>query len=97
MRNLLEEKMEKKKVNDMIDGFNTEHLKALFNECSSDVASENLRVTQELFKKELRKEVFSSSQIKGDNKVIYLNTLKCSSLRFSSKTLALRLQLSEQS
>ena len=55
MINLLEAKMEKKKVKDMIDGFNTEHLKALFNECSSETASNNLKVTQELFKKALRR------------------------------------------
>ena len=29
--NLLEEKMKKKNIKDLIDGFNTDHLKTLFN------------------------------------------------------------------
>ena len=31
MMNLLEEKMKKKNIKDLIDGFNTDHLKTLFN------------------------------------------------------------------
>jgi cytochrome b subunit of formate dehydrogenase len=34
MLNLLERKMIEKNAKDMIDGFNTEHLKALFEDCS---------------------------------------------------------------
>ena len=95
MKKLLDEKMKRKNVKDMIDGFSTEHLKTLFNDCTEDETAENLEVTQELFKKHLRNEVMTSSQIKGDSqRQLYLNTLKCSSLRFSSKILAQRLQLS---
>ena len=47
--------MKKKNImKDLVDGFNTRHLKSLFNECSEETASENLRVTKELFNKNLR-------------------------------------------
>ena len=38
----------------LVDGFNTRHLKSLFNECTEETAYENLRVTKELFNKNLR-------------------------------------------
>ena len=55
MMKLFEGKMKKNNMKALVDGFNTKHLKTLFNECSEETASENLRVTKELFNKNLRR------------------------------------------
>jgi len=82
------------KIEMLKDMFNFSHLKALLFECSASVCSSNLRVTRRLFSKLMRKEILSSVQIKKENQLLYLNTLKSSGLRFCNKKLALRLQLS---
>jgi hypothetical protein len=94
MEMLEKKKREKKTLKDKKDGFNTSHLKAMFNSCSSEDAAHNLKVSKQIFNKALRKEVFESIQIPEDNQTLYLNTLKCAALRFSNRSLALRLQLS---
>lgn len=78
----------------MVDGFNTYHLEALFD-TKEEVSRHNLKTTRKIFTKLLRNEVLDSFQIKGESKLLYLKTLKCSSLRFMNKRLANRLQTSE--
>lgn len=96
MMEMLNKKAKKEEnPKDFRDRFNVSHLEALFSNCPPEVSSFNLRVAKRLFNKQLRKEILTSYQIKGHNKAIYLNTLKCSGLRFCNKKLALRLQLSE--
>ena len=53
MMNLLNKKMEEKNVKDLVDGFNTDHLKALFD--GSESTSDNLKTTRKLFNKYLRR------------------------------------------
>lgn len=78
------------------DSFNTSHLEALFKTNSKEVLAFNLRTTRRIFSRELRKEVFTSTQLKSKiSKQIYLNTFKVSSLRFMNQRLASRLQASE--
>lgn len=57
-------KKEKRNLKDRKDGFNTMHLKALYNSCSDDASRHNLKVTRKLFNKCMRREVLSSFQIK---------------------------------
>ena len=63
-------------------------------QCEDDeVNSSNLRSIQTILKGKLRKDVIDKSdQIKGDKKIVYLNTLKCSSLRSIHSNLFKRLQ-----
>ena len=82
----------KKKKADMMDLFNTYHLNMLLNDCDEEIGSENLKILQEILKKNLRKEVLTSSQLTEENKLMYLNTLKMSQLRTRNKKLALRLR-----
>jgi len=97
MLEYLNEKTKGGNAKDMIDSFNFEHLKALFLNCSPSTTTKNLRTTQKLLSKYLRKDVFSSRQIKDEeSQLLYLNTLKCSSIRCMNKDLALRLQCAEQ-
>ena len=49
--------------------------------------------TRKLFLRYLRKEVMDSYQIKGENKLVYMTSLKCASLRMMNKQLAPRLEL----
>lgn len=76
------------------DRFNTSHLQALFDGQDNDFSTHNLRITHRIFSRELRREVLGSSQLKGENILVYLNTFKCCSLRFMSRKLAYRLQAS---
>jgi hypothetical protein len=52
-------------------------------------------VTRKIFTKYARDEVFDSYQIKDENKLLYLNTMKCAALRFANRKLAKRLQISQ--
>jgi hypothetical protein len=76
------------------DSFNTSHLQALYD-VSGAVSAFNLRTTRRMFSREMRREVFTSKQLKGKSPLVYLNTFKCSGLRFMSRRLASRLQASE--
>jgi hypothetical protein len=51
MLELLSKKAKNGNVKDMIDGFNFEHLKALFSECSPSTTTKNLKITQKLLNK----------------------------------------------
>jgi hypothetical protein len=92
---LLESRFAAGKSKSIVDGFNTHHLSALFDSPNDEEVRFNLQTTRRLFSKLARKEVLQSFQIKGQAKLLYLNTLKCSSIRFMSKMLAGRLQTSE--
>jgi len=83
----------KKSLRDYKDGFNTSHFEALFD-VDEQTAKFNLQTTRRLFSTTIRKDVLNSSQISNENKIIYLNSLKCSSMRLMNKTLAVRLQIS---
>jgi hypothetical protein len=94
MMKKLKDRFVGKKSKSMVDGFNTYHLQALFSVEDDHISKFNMKTTRSIFTKLLRKEVLTSYQIKGDGKLLYLNTLKCSSLRFMNKRLANRLQTS---
>jgi hypothetical protein len=96
MLKLLSDRMQGvKKTRRRPDCFNTSHLQALFDLEDRELSAFNLKTTRKIFSSELRKEVFSSSQLKGENRLVYLNTFKCCSLRFMNRKLAYRLQASE--
>ena len=95
--NLQREYTEKsKKTNnyDIIDGFNTYRLNDLLETDDSSINTTNLRISQHILNKHLRKDVFGSKQLANNEErsLLYLNTLKCSSLRMVNNSLALRLK-----
>lgn len=77
------------------DKFNTFHLKMMFDTKDKKILKHNLKITNLVLNKLLRKNVLNSKQITGRNKIVYLNTLKCSSLRCINKKLVTRLQMSD--
>ena len=77
------------------DKFNTHHLRALVSSGDERLDSFNLRAVRRTLNKNLRKNVMESHQITDENKLIYLNTLKCSALRCCSKKLVTRLEIPE--
>ena len=77
------------------DKFNTHHLKALVSSRNPQLDSFNLRAVHKTLNKWLRSNVMESHQISPENKLIYLNTLKCSVLRCCSKKLVTRLEMPE--
>lgn len=75
------------------DRFNTHHLKALVNSGDEELDRFNLKVTHRVLSQHCRYNVMTSHQISTDNKLVYLNTLKCSVLRSMSKSLVSRLEM----
>ena len=75
------------------DKFNTHHLRALVNTGNPQLDSFNLRAVRKTLAKHLRRNVMESHQISHENKLIYLNTLKCSVLRACNKSLVARLEI----
>ena len=74
--------------------FNTHHLKMIVNTSDREVNSSNLKSLRKIINKHLRINILEQSpQIAKHNKLLYLNSLKCSSLRCVNKTLATRLQM----
>jgi hypothetical protein len=79
----------------LIQNYNTHELRTLFERTDKKLTTHNLKVSQQIFNRHLRKEILNSPQLKDKDtsKLTYLNTLKCSSLRFCNKGLALRLRM----
>lgn len=75
------------------DKFNTFHLKAMLESGDFEETAYNLMTTRNILNKHLRHNVLESSQIDDKSKLVYMNTLKTSSLRCSNKHLAVRLQI----
>jgi len=73
------------------DKFNTFHLKMMFDTKDKKIIKHNLKTTKCILNQYLRKNVLFSKQITNKNKIVYLNTLKCSSLRCINKSLVTRL------
>jgi hypothetical protein len=78
------------------DKFNTFHLKAMVETGDLEEIAHNLRTTRKILNKHLRSNVLESRQIDSESKLIYMNTLKCCSLRCSNKKLAVRLQIANE-
>ena len=53
----------------------------------------NLATTQKILRSRMREAVLGSTQMKADNKLLYLISLKCSSLRMMNRGLAWRQEL----
>ena len=80
---------------DKRDKFNTYYLKMIIEGGGPPDGKKNLRAISSILNKHIRNDVlFRSPQIRTDDqRLLYLNTLKCSSLRSMSKKLVTRLQI----
>lgn len=91
---LYNSKKARRNPNKVRDDVNTHHLKLMVNTEDKGVNSTNLKSLRKIISKHLRRNILEQSpQIAKLNKLLYLNSLKCSSLRCINKTLATRLQM----
>ena len=82
-----------KKKHNLKEYFNTTHFKKLFQSKNRLIISKNLKTTQQVLCRHIRKSMLLTPQKMEDRSMLmYMNVLKVSSLRMCNEELAVRFQ-----